>query len=134
MITRVRSIPTVRTAAKRRRAGVQSGADEPVVRTSAVPTPAQIFNFHTAQSAMEDWRAPFVIAEDDGPLTSYVRRSASELREFKAGLRTREAQGGDAKLCGEAQVVARTSGCLPGVRKGRAAAISGGAGESADAR
>ncbi len=127
-------IRTVRTGAKRSRPVVQSEADEPAVRTAAIPTPAQIFDFHTSRSAMEEWRTPFVIAENDGPLTYYVRKSASELREFKAGLRTREAQGGDAKLCGEAQVVAGNPRCLPQARKSRAAAISGAAGEGADAR
>ncbi len=127
-------IRTVRTGARKGRPEVQSEADEPAVRTAALPAPAQIFDFHGAGSGPEDWRTPFVIAENDGPLTSYVRRSASELREFKAGLRARGAPVGDAKLCGEAQVAARTPGCLPGARTSRAAAISGGAGGGADAR
>ena len=119
------AMKTVRPRSKTVRLDDEVEADQPAVRVAGTPPLAQIFSFRAAGATMDHWRPPFVIAENDGPLTAYVRNSARELRDFKAGLKTREAQGGGVKPCGEAQVAAKAPGCLSGSRIARTAAASG---------
>ena len=54
-----------------------------VASTTALPNPDQIFDFHPRGARTDEWRQPFIIAADDGPLTKYVQQTAKELREFK---------------------------------------------------
>ncbi len=84
-----------------------------IVAASAVPSPQQIFDFHPAGSAPGSFRQPFIIDQDDGPLTADVRRTAAELKAFNSSLRPGTAIAGN-KACGEDGVAHHERDCTEG--------------------
>ena len=95
-------------------------ATTPTVVASAVPSPRQIFDFHPAGSASGGFRQPFVIDMNDGPLTADVRKTAAELKAFKAGLDVRTVGTGP-KPCSETEVALKKTGCTTPARRAAAA-------------
>lgn len=89
------------------------------VRVAAIPSPRDIFDFHHARARPDDWRQPFLIDPNDGPLAADVRRSAAELRAYRAGMKagTETAK----RRCGETEVAAAKPGCAGLPAKGAAA-------------
>lgn len=72
-------------ASASRRLRLRSEPGEAVASAApAVPRPDQIFDFHPKGSSPDDWRQPFIVDVNDGPLRSYVRQTAAELKAFKA--------------------------------------------------
>ncbi len=86
-------------------------AAPPTVEASAVPTPQQIFDFHPAGSAPGSFRQPFIIDPDDGPLSADVRKTAAELKEFNATMKSGSAVA-SSKRCGEMDVAHYKLGCV----------------------
>ena len=86
-------------------------SDVPVVRMAAVPSAREIFDFHPNRSRPDDWRQPFIIDPNDGPLAADVRRTAEELKVFNAGLRS-AAKTVVVRSCSETDVAARKRGCV----------------------
>ena len=85
-------------------------ADAPNAEAAAVPSPKEIFDFHPAGSRPDQWRQPFDIDANDGPLTADVRKTAAELKAFNAEVRPGEAVAAR-KRCGEVDVAQRKPGC-----------------------
>ena len=102
------AVKTVRPRAER---------DAPVVVADAIPSPREIFEFHSAGADPESWRKPFIIADDDGPLTPLVRKTAADLREYKAGIKARDVADAKAPACGGLDPEADGSGCIPPARR-----------------
>lgn len=97
-------------------------SDVPVVRMAAVPSPREIFDFHPNGSRPDDWRQPFIIDPNDGPLAADVRKTAEELRVFNAGLRS-VPKVAVVRHCSETDIAARKRGCVaPGPNGGPIAA------------
>ncbi len=83
----------------------------PAVVASAVPSPKEIFDFHPTGSSPESFRQPFIIDLSDGPLRADVQRSAKELREYMAGVKT-DAKPAERKRCSETEVATAKPGCV----------------------
>ena len=62
---------------------LRSEPEDVVAGSASVPRPNQIFDFHPRGSRADSWRQPFVVDPNDGPLASYVRQTAEELKAFK---------------------------------------------------
>ena len=84
------------------------GADPVAIRTAAIPTPGEIFDFHPGGSSK--WRAPVIIDANDGPLTREVRQTAQELKEFEAAQKLGEPTAKLAR-CSEVDAAAMKAGC-----------------------
>lgn len=52
-------------------------------RSEAVPTGAEIFDFHPPGSRPGSWREPFVVSYTEGPLNAYRLRTLAELQRLK---------------------------------------------------
>jgi len=125
--TSTRPAGTDEPAAPRARARAQivtsqPDPDGPIVRVAAVPSPREIFDFHPNGSRPDDWRQPFIIDPNDGPLAADVRKTAEELRVFNAGLRS-VPKVAVVRHCSETDIAARKRGCVaPGPNGGPIAA------------
>lgn len=100
-----------RPAVKTVRPSASSAVDERAeVSSSAVPAPRQIFDFHPAGGKPDDWRQPFIIDPNDGPLAADVRRSSAELRSYRAET-DHAAKPAVAHRCSETDVATAKPGC-----------------------
>ena len=108
-----------RPAVKTVRPSAASAADEVAeAPLSAVPAPRQIFDFHPTGAKPDDWRQPFIIDPNDGPLAADVRRSSAELRSYRAATDHGQTSA-VARRCGENAVATATPGCAgPAVTAG----------------
>ncbi len=52
-------------------------------RSEAVPTVAEIFDFHPPGSRPGSWREPFVVSYSEGPLNGYRLRTLAELQRLR---------------------------------------------------
>ncbi|RYC29096.1 hypothetical protein D3273_25815 [Lichenibacterium minor] len=107
------TVPGIVTARPRAPASDTSAVEpreRPTVVASAVPTPREIFDFHPAGSAAGTFRQPFIIDPNDGPLTADVRRTAAELKEFNAAMKSGTALASN-KRCGEMDIAQAKPGC-----------------------
>ncbi len=107
--------PAVKTVRPSASSVVDDVAEAPV---SAVPAPRQIFDFHPAGAKPDDWRQPFIIDPNDGPLAADVRSSSAELRSYRAATDHGQTSA-VARRCGETAVATATPGCAgPAVAAG----------------
>ncbi len=101
-----------RAGASARIVSPQPDSDVPIVRMAAVPSPREIFDFHPNGFRPDDWRQPFIIDPNDGPLAADVRKTAEELKVFNAGLRSAP-KTAVVRSCSETDVAAQKRGCVP---------------------